>query len=438
MVREGRLAFESPFLAAIGPLNTALADAQYLQASKVKCVYPQAVMVGDSCDFFDEQAGARCFEGKISSTGADGLRIEKTCPSCRGTGKMRRLGPLNELIINPVNSITGEGAGQGINATNALTYVSPPTDGLRFNREDIERLEFKARSILHLNVEAPMAGGDAKTATEAGLNNRAKDAFVKPIADQIIGIEEFAIRVIGRQIAGPDWMGFKLRKPTQYDLRTEADRIAEIAVARDSGIPPAIIDEMEGDLIAARYSNDTFMQEAMEVIQRADRLARMNESAITAGLASGRIKAWEEVLHFSALDLYRRAYEQDATFAAADMYRKVDLLIAAAKQYGGAESFAKTSPLGVLASVTAGNAPPRMEVVKPAEDGPVQDTALNGAQVSSLVQIISQMSLGVISKETGTALIRAAFPGMPQPLIDEMIDGVVTIDPTSARAQAIA
>ena len=355
VVRGSKLAFESPFLAAIGPLNTALADAQYLQASKVKCVYPQVVMVGDTCDFFDEIAGKTCFDGKIDTVDANGNRMQKTCPSCKGTGKMRRLGPLNELIINPAPNADGLGSTDGVNATNALSYVSPPTDGLRFNREDIERLENKARGILHLNAEAPMAGGDAKTATEAGLNNRAKDAFVKPIADQIIGIEEFAIRVIGKQIAGPDWEGFSMRKPTQYDLRTEADRVAEITVARDAGIPPAIIDEMEGDLIASRYANDAFMQEAMEVVQRADRTARMSEAVRTSETAAGRVKAWEIALHYAALDLYRDLYESDAAFAAAELLDKVARLKAKAQElYGGAAAATPAaSPMAGLLSVVS-------------------------------------------------------------------------------------
>jgi hypothetical protein len=353
VVRGGSLAFESPFLAAVGPLNTALADAQYLQASKVKCVYPQVVMVGDTCDFFDETAGKSCFDGKIDTVDSNGMRVLKTCPGCKGTGKMRRLGPLNELIINP--STRADGVTQtsdGVNASNALSYVSPPTDGLRFNREDIERNEKKARAILHLNAETPMAGGDAKTATEAGLNNRAKDAFVKPIADQIIGIEEFATRVIGRQIAGSEWDGFKVRKPTQYDLRTEADRIAEITTARDAGIPPAIIDEMEGDLIAARYSNNPFMTEAMEVIQRADRLARMSSEVITAEAAAGRVQAWEIALHYAALDLYRMLYDTDAAFARADLWGKLAGLHAKAKElYSTAPARTATSPMQNLLAV---------------------------------------------------------------------------------------
>lgn len=337
VVRAGSLAFESPMLAAKEPLDVALADAQYLQASKVKTVYPQVVMVGDPCDFVDEVSGQHCVDGKIRTVVGESV-VMRTCPSCKGTGRMRRLGPLNELIINPNPKSDGIGQSDSVNATNALTYVSPATDSVRFIREEVEHNINHARSILHLNTEAPMAGGEAKTATEAGLNSRAKDAFVKPIADQILAIESFLTRMIGKQIAGAEWEGFNLRLPTQYDLRTEADRVAEITLARDAGIPPAIVDEMEGELIAARYAQDPFLTEAMEVIQRADRTARMSETVRQAESAAGRVQPWEIYLHYSALDLYRELYDTDAAFVNMDIWAKVEALKAKARQLAQAQT----------------------------------------------------------------------------------------------------
>lgn len=59
----------------------------------------------------------------------------------------------------------------------------------------------------------------------------------------------------------------------------------------------------------------------------------------------------------------------------------------------------------------------------------VRDTALNGAQVTSLVGVIEQMSAGVLSDETGRALIAAAFPGIEQRIVDEMISGIIARTP---------
>lgn len=351
VVVDGRLVFQSPFLAAKGHLDIALTNAQYLQATIVKTNYPQVVMVGDPCDFYDEVHGASCFDGKIVWD-ENGVRHSKQCPSCKGTGKMRRLGPFNELLINPKTSPDGISPSDGVNATNALSYVTPPEHAFSSNREWIDYNIEKARGILHLGVEAPMAGGEAQTATQAGLNNRAKDAFVKPIADRILRIEEFAVKVIGKQIAGPEWDGFTLRLPTQYDLRTEADRIAEIQAARTAGVPPAIIDEMEGDLIAARYTNDPWMAQAMEVVQLADRLARMSEQTIAAEAAAGRAQPWEVVLHYAALDLYRELDATDAAFMRAELWDKVRALQDKARERAATAAPAQTSPaLSLLRNV---------------------------------------------------------------------------------------
>jgi hypothetical protein len=49
-----------------------------------------------------------------------------------------------------------------------------------------------------------------------------------------------------------------------------------------------------------------------------------------------------------------------------------------------------------------------------AGNNPVQDTALNGAQVSSLVQIVQSINDGILPKESAINLIQAAFPGLDE------------------------
>lgn len=54
----------------------------------------------------------------------------------------------------------------------------------------------------------------------------------------------------------------------------------------------------------------------------------------------------------------------------------------------------------------------------------VQATALNGAQVSSLLAIANQLSIGELPKEGARALIEAAFPATPKDLIDTIVSEV--------------
>ena len=67
---------------------------------------------------------------------------------------------------------------------------------------------------------------------------------------------------------------------------------------------------------------------------------------------------------------------------------------------------------------------------------PVQNTALNGAQVSSLLEIIQGVGSGMLSKESAEPLIRAAFPGIPDALITQMLANVKEIAPSGLATKA--
>jgi len=54
----------------------------------------------------------------------------------------------------------------------------------------------------------------------------------------------------------------------------------------------------------------------------------------------------------------------------------------------------------------------------------VQDTALNGAQVSSLLQVLEMTARGVMPKETAIQAIKAAFPGIDEARIRGMVDPI--------------
>lgn len=298
-IQDGHLLWLSPFAPARELLDIALADSQYLQVSKVKSIYPQRVVVGEVCEYRDAGSGAMCISGSLTYI-EDGHPVVKECPMCNGTGRKARLGPLNDLVITP-STATGEST--AINATNALTYVAPSTDSARFTREEITAITEAARSILHLGKEAPMAGGDAKTATEAGLDNRAKDAFVKSIADQVFEIFALSLRYTATQRGAGD-EAYSLRRPVVYDLRTVDDRLAEINAARTAQLPFVTVAKMGDDATRALFTHDDRSMDMVDATMLADRLAMMSDTVVASELSAGRVQPWEMLLHYSAPALY--------------------------------------------------------------------------------------------------------------------------------------
>jgi hypothetical protein len=60
----------------------------------------------------------------------------------------------------------------------------------------------------------------------------------------------------------------------------------------------------------------------------------------------------------------------------------------------------------------------------------VQNTALNGAQVTSLLEILANVKSQVIPKESAKATIMSAFPAVPIANVDMMLNGIVPQAPT--------
>jgi hypothetical protein len=76
-----------------------------------------------------------------------------------------------------------------------------------------------------------------------------------------------------------------------------------------------------------------------------------------------------------------------------------------------------------------------VESKAPAED--VQATALNGAQVTSLVGIVDKLALGQLPSDGAKALIQAAFPAMPLALVETMISSMEGFVPKPAAEESI-
>jgi len=315
------LVWTSPFSASAGLLNVALLTEHQLRASEAKLMFPVRVMIGDPCDFYDQIHGVRCMDGVIAWQDGD-KRIEKQCQACGGTGHKNRISPFGELVINADPNSTKPDA---VNASNALTYASPSTDASRFMREEIERYITSARSVMHLDAEAPMSGGQQQSATQAGLNAKARSAFVKPICDQLFVIFDFGIRCIGKMLRGSEWSEYSLRVPVEYDLRTDADFIATISEAAKADLPVFIRSMLIGEFTASRHADDAQALSNARALTIADRMMMMGEQAVAAEVASGRAQPWEVLLHYSGLALIAEASE-DAAFASLTDKAKADRL----------------------------------------------------------------------------------------------------------------
>ena len=347
-VRRGRLLWMSPFAPAAEHLDIVLSNTQYLQVSVVKFMYPQPVMVGDECEFLDPVHQVRCLNGDITWM-EDGKTITSKCTQCKGTGRKSRLGPFNELVILPDSGIDGKSS--GINATNALGYVSPPTDSSRFVQETINYHMQQARKVIHLDAENSMAGGDQKTATEAGIGRKAQQAFVKPIVMQEFKIYDFILECMAGYFGLKKENAYNLTPPATFDIRTPEELLAELTEAISSGLPPAIIDYLSWQYTSSKFKGDQGAMDAFDAIAKSDRFVSQPWAMITSEAAAGRAEGWEIMLHYGALYIYELLASEDETFAGMKAGERA-LKMQERSKLLSAGSATKNNALGKLAQLT--------------------------------------------------------------------------------------
>lgn len=359
-VRAGVLSFLSPFSFAVDVLDVALLNEQYLNAITAATVYPHRVMYGDPCEFENtDGAGQRtlCDGGRFYDSAMQGY---KTCTSCQGSGLRSRLSPLGVLLIKPPSSTQpGDTALPG----EPLKFVAPDTDTPRFILEKIARDEQKARRILHLHTSADTApGGADPLATGMLLDQKAQEAFLKPISDNLFQHLEFGLNAMGWLRYAEEAPAVTVVYPTSFDFLTEQDYLQKISEATKAGLPPFLVQTVLYRYLQSLYYNDADTSRVFETIVHADRLLPFSPDNVALLEARGLATKAEVILHDSALTLVEDLRRADPLFLELPVEERVQRLKDLAAQRvpgaqapppGAPQSSAGTSAEQAVAAVLA-------------------------------------------------------------------------------------
>ncbi len=324
-LKDGRVVYQSSYLPSKPAFDTVLLDNTYLSMVKSNSAYPYRVMLGNDCQYIGSDMG-RCDGGVLKYADEHGgIRIGGKCPNCQGTGMTVNIGPNGYLIVHAMKR--GDTTAPSVH--DAMTFVEPTATTMDFLRREIVDQTNEGRKVMHLSAEAPMTGGDTKTATQSGIDNKSTIAFIRPIANQLATVREFTADSIAIQRYGKDAAEgmFTFVRATTFDIRTEADHMAEWAAS--STLPPPMRQLSLEGYVDSRYSGDASMKEALAVIALADRLFVLNQMEIAA--LNPRPQSWELALHNEALGIYERL-AQDAKFMALDKFAKAEAMKTAAKE----------------------------------------------------------------------------------------------------------
>jgi hypothetical protein len=233
---------------------------------------------------------------------------------------------LSELVINNTpNALMGE-TNSAVNASNAMSYVSPGVDIPKFVSDQIDKFISRAQSVLHLKAE-PRGSGNI-TATEKTQDAKNTEAFIRPISDEVWLLIEYMVECIGRMQYGDAYEDIEpeIVKPTSFDLLDASDYIAALVEAREANLPNVIIESRLRDAVEAINQSQSEQKDTQLLSLMADRLATIAPEQIAVQQARGLLQPWEIVLHQSMNYIIQKLVRDVDGFMDLELQEKIALL----------------------------------------------------------------------------------------------------------------
>jgi HK97 family phage portal protein len=222
----------------------------------------------------------------------------------------------------------------------------------------------------------------------------------------------------------------------------EARRFQVEEVCRVFGVPPHLV----GDLTRSSFSN--IEQQSLDYLQNGLMpWLRRIESAIARDLLDGDDE------YFAEFDT-RGVLRADAAGRAAYYNTLWNLGVASVNEIrswenmnpvdGGDTRFVQLNmttldkaaaepevPATVVEEIVVDETVPAPEPEPVAEQPQLADVSLNGAQITGILEILTQVSGGLLTSEAAGALILASFPSIPPSAVDRILAGTSTQPPAT-------
>lgn len=308
--------FESRLAPMVPSFDEAAREYSDQQANMVAHIYPERwEYEGQSCPV--------CWDnGQKRSTGF--VRIKSNgktdryepCNSCNGTGSGTKAGPYSSIVIRPAKTTLGEQP----SPIPPAGYIQKDVAIPEFQEKRIQSHIYEALAAINMEhlAEVPMAqSGVAKTVDRDDFNN-----FVHGIAEDIIAITdriylliaEYRYRIIVPEDSRRKRMLPKINVPENYDLLIANNLVEEIKQAKEAGVSPTILTELQMGYASAKFYNNPQVRDELNCIFELDPLPGIDDDSKVTRLTNKGITVVDYVISANIEAFVRRARVEQPKF----------------------------------------------------------------------------------------------------------------------------
>ncbi|WP_418894224.1 hypothetical protein [Limibacterium fermenti] len=256
--------------------------------------------------------------------GSGRLSNDKICDKCNGTGLVQSISPYGQYLIKQKEL--------GTAPQPPIGYIQKDTSIAKLQDERVDKHIYRALASINMQFldQTPLnQSGYAKEVDKDELNN-----FVNSIAEDLVKIMDNVYRYIcdyRYMISVPDKETRRsmlpvISVPEKFDLLGSDYMISELKSAKEAGINPIIIKNMEIEFLKKQYNANPDIASELECIYEIDPLPGLSEDDKLVMLNNGGISEEDYAVSCNITQLVRRAKNENSGFFKKEAKEKRDLI----------------------------------------------------------------------------------------------------------------
>lgn len=310
---NGEIIYKSFFNSAAPYWNLSIIHESDVLGAFINHIHPQKYELAEQCNYrFKDQFP--CRGGHIKLDSGETM----ACPKCDGTGWRNMAGPYG------VYKYTKEklGEGDGPTGIDPVGYINVPVDATKMLEERADRMRQMGMWAINMDVEDEVGenqSGVAKVIDRSAqydtLYNIGSVVFDVHLQNAFYFFNKYMFGVADRSAGKEPSSNLpEINKPTQFDIASTSELIANYKVAKDSGLDPNFLQIKQIEIGTRDLTTNPDLKRFTNLILDLDPLPGMDANTVSLNVSKYFIRQVDAVIHFNIKRFLERAIREDKTF----------------------------------------------------------------------------------------------------------------------------
>lgn len=318
---NGEIIYKSFFNSAAPYWNLSIIHESDVLGAFINHIHPQKYELAEPCHFkFD---GGQCRQGQLKMASGETL----PCPKCDGTGWRNMAGPYGVYKYTKEKLAEGDGP-VGIDP---VGYINVPVDATKMLEERADRMRQMGMWAINMDVEDEVGenqSGVAKVIDRSAqfdtLYNIGSVVFDVHLQNAFYFFNKYMFGVADRS-AGKEPEGNlpEINKPTQFDIASTSELIANYKVAKDSGLDPNFLQIKQIEIGTRDLTTNPDLKRFTNLVLDLDPLPGMDANTVSLNVSKFFIRQVDAVIHWNIKRFLERAIREDKGFLEAKREEQV-------------------------------------------------------------------------------------------------------------------